>query len=129
MLVFMFRHGHFADACLLFFPTSGLPSTPQQVLQGTTNSSSAQRADTLATDYGSIDDLCDLCIGYGAISVLEDILSARCALADAQDPIVSQYIAAALARICNYCETHRHFNYLYKFQVQKSPLGLSYSHK
>jgi len=128
MLVFMFRHGYYADACLLFFPTSGLPSTPQQVSQGTGTSSTAQRADPLATDYGSIDDLCDLCVGYGAMSVLEDIISARSALAASQDVTVSQFLAGALARICNYCETHRHFNYLYKFQVQKFSFWFSYPH-
>nr|CAD1824207.1 unnamed protein product [Ananas comosus var. bracteatus] len=48
-----------------------------------------QRADPLATDYGPL-------MIYAI-----------------------QYINTALARICNYCETHRHFNYLYKFLVIK----------
>lgn len=127
MLAFMFRHGHYADACSLFFPTNGLPSTPQQVLQATATSS-PQRSDPLANDYGSIDDLCDLCIGYGAMPVLEDIVSARSATAASQDAAVYQYLAGSLARICNYCETHKHFNYLYMFQVQKTLLVSFYSH-
>lgn len=119
MLTFMFRHGHYAEACLLFFPPNGIPSTPQSLLHGTSSSSTTPRADPLATDYGSIDDLCDLCIGYGSMSVLEEIVSERYASSALQDMTVNQYMVASLARICNYCETHKHFNYLYKFQVIK----------
>ncbi|MCL7036661.1 hypothetical protein MKW94_010857 [Papaver nudicaule] len=83
MLSFMFKHGHYDDACILFFPTNGLPPPPQpSSLVAATTSSSPQRPDPLATDYGTIDDLCDLCIGYGAMPILEEIhfdegLSAR----------------------------------------------------
>ncbi|MQL77400.1 hypothetical protein Taro_009806, partial [Colocasia esculenta] len=115
MLSFMFRHGHYIDACILFFPPNGSPSPPQPSHVAAASSSSPQRPDPLATDFGTIDDLCDFCIGYEAMDVLEDLVSARTASMQ-QDPEASQYTAAALLRICNYCETHRHFNYLYKFQ-------------
>ncbi|XP_020586811.1 LOW QUALITY PROTEIN: uncharacterized protein LOC110029039 [Phalaenopsis equestris] len=118
MLGFMFRHGRYADACSLFFPLNGIPNPPHSSPHGTnTPSSSPQRQDPLATDYGTIDDLCDLCIGYGAMSELEGIISMRSSSSLSQEGKVSQYIVSALARICNYCETHRNFNYLYEFQV------------
>lgn len=125
----MFRHGHYADACLLFFPSHSVPSPAQPSSYAATPPlASSQRPDPLATDYGTIDDLCDLCIGNGAMAVLEDIISARIASTASQDMTVSQYIVAALARICTYCETHRHFNYLYKFLVcdDLSDLGKLY---
>ncbi|KAI4380183.1 hypothetical protein MLD38_006402 [Melastoma candidum] len=121
LLTFMFRHGHFDDACALFFPPNAVPPPPQPSTHGlvTTTTSSPQRPDPLATDYGTIDDLCDLCVGYGAMPVLEEVISARMSTASSQDPIVNQHTTAAISRICIYCETHRHFNYLYKFQVIK----------
>lgn len=118
MLSFMFSHGHYEDACLLFFPPNAAPTPPQpSALGAVTATSSPQRPDALATDYGTIDDLCDLCISYGAMPVLEEVISSRISSESSQDSAVNQYIAAALGRICNYCETHKHFNYLYKFQV------------
>lgn len=121
LLSFMFRHGHYNDACMLFFPPNAVPSPPQPSIMGglATSSASPQRPEPLATDYGTIDDLCDLCIGYGAMSVLEEVISTRMSLANLQDVAVNQYTAAAIVRICIYCETHKHFNYLYKFQVIK----------
>ncbi|KAJ9702451.1 hypothetical protein PVL29_004268 [Vitis rotundifolia] len=120
LLTFMFRHGHYNDGCMLFFPTNAVPPPPQPSNHGVvTSSSSPQRPDLLATDYGSIDDLCDMCIGYGAMSVLEEVISTRMLSTNLQDVAVNQYTAAALARICTYCETHKHFNYLYQFQVIK----------
>ncbi|CAL5431582.1 unnamed protein product [Camellia sinensis] len=120
LLGFMFRHGHYREACLLFFPPNAVPPPPQPSSLGVvTSSSSPQRPDLLATDYGTIDDLCDMCIGYGAMSVLEEVLSTRMSSATPQDVGVNQYTAAALARICVYCESHRHFNYLHQFQVIK----------
>ena len=114
----MFKHGYFNDACLLFFPPNAVPPPAQPSTMGVvTSSSSPQRSDPLATDYGTIDDLCDLCIGYGAMPVLEEVISTRISVAKQQDTLINQYTAAALGRICMYCETHRHFNYLYKFQV------------
>ncbi|KAL5729310.1 hypothetical protein ACHQM5_002282 [Ranunculus cassubicifolius] len=112
ILSFMFRHGHYADACMLFFPQNAVPHPPHQT-------SSPQRPDPLATDYGTIDDLCDLCIGYGAMPVLEDVVSARMSSTPHQEVAVKQHTVASLVRICIFCETHRHFNYLYKFQVIK----------
>lgn len=113
----MFKHGHYNDACMLFFPSNAAPQPPQPSMVGVAaSSSSPQRPDSLATDYGTIDDLCELCVGYGAMPVLEEVVSARIS-ANLQDVAVNQYTAAALARICIYCETHKHFNYLYKFQV------------
>lgn len=121
LLTFMFRHGHYNDGCMLFFPTNAVPPPPQPSNHGVvTSSSSPQRQDLLATDYGSIDDLCDMCIGYGAMSVLEEVISTRMLSTNLQDVAVNQYTAAALARICTYCETHKHFNYLYQFQVHFS---------
>ncbi|KAK8581989.1 hypothetical protein V6N13_144978 [Hibiscus sabdariffa] len=120
LLGFMFKHGHFSDACLLFFPPSCVPTPAQPSTMGVvTSSSSPQRSDPLTTDYGTIDDLCDLCVGYGAMQVLEEVISQRISIAKEQNALINQYIAAALARICTYCETHKHFNYLYKFQVIK----------
>ena len=124
LLGFMFRHGHYTDACMLFFPQNAVPPPPQPSAMGVaTSSTSPQRLDPLATDYGNIDDLCDLCIGYGAMNVLEEVISTRIACAKQQD--VNQHTAAVLARICTYCETHRHFNYLYQFQVNGTPFSLS----
>lgn len=115
----MFRHGQFNDACLLFFPPNAVPLPPQPSTVGVaTSSSSPQRPDNLATDYGTIEDLCGLCVDYGAMSVLEEVISARMSAIEPQDEAVTQYTAAALARICTYCETHRHFNFLYQFQVK-----------
>ncbi|XVE53696.1 hypothetical protein DITRI_Ditri03aG0023300 [Diplodiscus trichospermus] len=119
LLGFMFKHGHFNDACLLFFPTDAVPPPAQPSTMGVATSSSPQRSDPLATDYGTIDDLCDLCIGYGAMPVLEEVISTRISAAKPQDALINQYTAAALGRICTYCETHRHFNFLYQFQVIK----------
>ncbi|GMH10819.1 hypothetical protein Nepgr_012660 [Nepenthes gracilis] len=119
LLSFMFRHGHYKEGCLLFFPSNSVPPPPQPSSPGTSTSSSSQRSDLLATDYGTIDDLCESCVGYGAMSVLEEVLSMRMLSETSQDAITKQYTAAAVARICIYCETHKHFNYLYKFQVIK----------
>ncbi|KAL3745323.1 hypothetical protein ACJRO7_014433 [Eucalyptus globulus] len=111
-LNFIFRHGHFRDGCMLFFPLPAQPSGHGVVI----SSPPPQRPDPLATDYGTIDDLCDYCIGYGAMPVLEEVISLRL-LSSSKD--VVNHTKAALARICLYCETHKHFNYLYKFQVIK----------
>lgn len=112
----MFRHGHYHDACSLFFPPDEVPPPPQPSITSGVSSSSPQRLDSLATDYGTIDDLCELCIVYGAMPILEEVLSTRMSSTQSQDA-VNQYTVTALARICLYCETHKHFNYLYRFQV------------
>ncbi|XP_022976078.1 uncharacterized protein LOC111476590 isoform X1 [Cucurbita maxima] len=120
LLGFMFKHGHYRDACMLFFPLDSVPAPPQPSSVGTvTSSSSPQRSDPLATDYGTIDDLCDLCIGYDAMSVLEEVISLKLSSTKPEDGAMNQYMATALARTCNFCEMHRHFNYLYVFQVLK----------
>ncbi|KAK7283046.1 hypothetical protein RIF29_12273 [Crotalaria pallida] len=119
LLGFMFRHGHYHDACFLFFPPDGVPPPPQPSIMSGVSSSSPQRLDSLATDYGTIDDLCEMCIGYGAMPILEEVISTRMSSAKSQDAVVNQYTAMALARICLYCETHKHFHYLYRFQVIK----------
>ncbi|XP_027357114.1 uncharacterized protein LOC113866403 isoform X2 [Abrus precatorius] len=119
LLGFMFRHGHYHDACFLFFPPDAVPPPPQPSIMSGVSSSSPQRLDSLATDYGTMDDLCELCIGYGAMPILEEVISTRMSSSKSQDPVVNQYTATALARICLYCETHKHFNYLYRFQVIK----------
>lgn len=114
----MFRHGHYSDGCILFFPPNAVPPPPQPSTMGVvTSSSSPQRPDPLATDYGTIDDLCDMSIGYGAMPILEEVISTRISSAKEQDVAVNQYTNAALTRICTYCETHKHFNYLYQFLV------------
>lgn len=103
---------------MLFFPLDSVPAPPQPSSVGAvTSSSSPQRSDPLATDYGTIDDLCDLCIGYGAMPILEEVISAKLSSTKLQDGSANQYMTTALARICNFCETHKHFNYLYVFQV------------
>lgn len=100
----------------MFFPANSVPNPSQPPSTGVvTSTSSPQRPDLLATDYGTIDDLCDLCVGYGAMHVLEEVISSR--ISTTQDQLVNQHTAAAVSRICLYCETHRHFNYLYMFQV------------
>ncbi|XP_076932004.1 uncharacterized protein LOC143597374 [Bidens hawaiensis] len=116
LLDFMFKHGHYKDACMLFFPENDVPSPPQQ-LQPAMSSSTPQKPDPLVTDYGTIDDLCDLCIGYGAMSVLEEVMASRMSSTETVDVAVRQYTSAALNRICVFCETYKHFNYLYRFQV------------
>jgi zinc finger FYVE domain-containing protein 26 len=50
-------------------------------------------------------------------NVPEEVISTRVASAEQQDVAVNQHTAAALARICSYLETHKHFNYPYQFQV------------
>lgn len=116
LLDFMFKHGHYKDACMLFFPENDVPSPPQQP-QPAMSSSTPQKPDPLATDYGTIDVLCDLCIGYGAMSVLEEVMASRMSSTETVDAAVKQYTSAALNRICVFCETYKHFNYLYRFQV------------
>ncbi|KAK8453043.1 hypothetical protein SEVIR_5G218000v4 [Setaria viridis] len=111
ILAFMFRHGHFSEACSLFFPFS------QQTTEGETSLSSVPWSDPLTTDYGTMDDLCDLCLGYGAMAVLENTIRAITQSPAYHETPVIQYMNTVLTRICNYCETHRHFNYLYNFLV------------
>lgn len=82
----------------------------------------------MATDYGIIDDLCDLCVAYGAMPVLEEVLSSRMSSAASEDVSVNQHTVAALARICTYCETHKHFNFLYNFQVRYISLNSTVFH-
>lgn len=119
LLGFMFRHGHFKDACILFFPPSALPPPLQSLSLGAVSSSSSpQRTDPLATEYGTIESLCEYCVGYGAISSLEEVITERLESAKHQDQAINQYIAGALSRICAFLETNRHFNYLYKFLVR-----------
>lgn len=116
---FMFRHGHFKDACMLFFPLSALPPPLQTSSLGSVSSSSSpQRTDPLATEYGTIESLCEFCVGYGAVSSLEEVIIERLESAKHQDQAINQYIAGALTRICVFFETNRHFNYLYKFLVR-----------
>ncbi|CAH8358037.1 unnamed protein product [Eruca vesicaria subsp. sativa] len=120
LLGFMFRHGHFKDACMLFFPPCALPPPLQPSFVGAVSSSSSpQRTDPLATEYGTIEILCDFCVGYGAISSLEEVITETLESAKHQDQAINQYIAGALTRICAFFETNRHFNYLYKFLVLK----------
>jgi len=113
MLAFMFRHGHYTEACSLFFPFS------QPTTEGETSLSSIPWSDPLTTDYGTIDDLCDLCLGYGAMAVLENTIRTITQSPTYHEAHVTQYMNTVLTRICNYCETHRHFNYLYNFLVLK----------
>ncbi|ONM40981.1 hypothetical protein ZEAMMB73_Zm00001d044364 [Zea mays] len=113
MLAFMFRHGHYTEACSLFFPFS------QPTTEGETSLSSAPWSDPLTTDYGTIDDLCDLCLGYGAMAVLENTIRTITQSPTYHEAHMIQYMNTIITRICNYCETHRHFNYLYNFLVLK----------
>ncbi|KAJ1687936.1 hypothetical protein LUZ63_019326 [Rhynchospora breviuscula] len=116
LLLFMFKHGHYEEACSLFLQSS-FPSL-QLEGGGAGSTSSIQRADSLANDYGSVDDLCELCIGYGAMSDLAGTLqSSMESPAVQQDQRMKEHVLNLLIRICNYCETHRHFNYLYQFLV------------
>ncbi|XP_024541382.1 uncharacterized protein LOC9656299 [Selaginella moellendorffii] len=111
LLGFMFRHGRYREACSLFFPVGTLPPIPANLSSGSVTS--------LTTEYGTVDDLCDLCVGYGAIPILEHVIETRISSASSEDTQVSQHTFAALTRICFYFETHRHFNHLYRFQVLK----------
>lgn len=116
LLLFMFKHGHYDEACSLFLQ-SNFPSL-QLEGGGAASTSSIQRSDSLANDYGSVDDLCDLCIGYGAMSELAGTLKSNIESPTVQqDQIMKEHVLNLLIRICNYCETHRHFNYLYQFLV------------
>ncbi|XP_010526122.1 PREDICTED: uncharacterized protein LOC104803772 [Tarenaya hassleriana] len=120
LLGFMFRNGHYKDACMLFFPPNAVPPPTQPSSMGSVSSSSSpQRPDPLATEYGTVESLCEFCVGYDAISALEEVTTERIASSKQHDQAVNQYIAAALTRICTFFEAHRHFNYLYKFLVIK----------
>lgn len=124
LLGFMFRHGHFKDACMLFFPPCALPPPLQpSFVAAVSSSSSPQRTDPLATEYGTIEILCEFCVGYGAISSLEEVITETLESAKHQDQAINQYIAGALTRICTFFESNRHFNYLYKFLVRLSLLS------
>jgi zinc finger FYVE domain-containing protein 26 len=116
LLPFMFKHGHYDEACSLFLE-SNFPSLLVEG-GGAGSTSSIQRADSLANDYGSVDDLCELCIGYGAMSELASTLKSNMQSPTVQqDQKMKDHVFNLLIRICNYCETHRHFNYLYQFLV------------
>lgn len=115
---FMFQHCRYTEACNLFFPYDSLPSAPlPSSYQSQAPSSSPQKPDPLATDYGTLDELCDLCVAFGVVPTLERVIAARSADANNPDSPVSQHTASALTRICTYFENHRHFNHLYRFQV------------
>jgi zinc finger FYVE domain-containing protein 26 len=120
LMQFMFQHCHYSDACSLFFPPDGLPPPPlPSPYQTQVPPSSPQRPDPLATEYGSLDELCDLCVGYTAVPALERVIASRIIESSNPDSPVAQHTAAALTRICTYFENHRHFNHLYRFQVLK----------
>jgi zinc finger FYVE domain-containing protein 26 len=95
----------------LFFPFS------QQTSEGETSLCSVPWSDPLTTDYGTIDDLCDLCLGYGAMAVLENTIRAITQSPVYNETPVIQYINTVLNSFCNYGEIYRHFNYLYNFLV------------
>ncbi|GER40378.1 zinc finger protein, partial [Striga asiatica] len=99
LLSFMFKHGRYKEACFLFFPANSVPQPPQPSLGAVTSSSSPQRPDPLATDYGTVDDLCDLCVGYGAMSVLEEVISSRIAVTQDQLVLKNDHVAAGLCCI------------------------------
>lgn len=118
LMQFMFQHCRYTDACNLFFPFDSLPPAPLPAsYQSQTPSSSPQRPDPLATDYGSLDELCDNCVAFGVVPILERVIAARIVDTNNPDSAVSQHTASALTRICTYFENHRHFNHLYRFQV------------
>lgn len=129
---FMFRHCRYVEACNLFFPFESLPPAPlPSSYQSQAPSSSPQKPDPLATDYGTLDELCDLCVAFGVVPILERVIAARSVDANNPDSPVSQHTASALTRICTYFEYHRHFNHLYRFQVTSktpSPLLLATSY-
>lgn len=123
LMQFMFQHCHYSDACSLFFPPDGLPPPPlPSPYQTQVPPSSPQRPDPLATEYGSLDELCDLCVGYSAVPALERVIASRGIESSNPDSPVAQHTAAALTRICTYFENHRHFNHLYRFQVSSALL-------
>jgi hypothetical protein len=123
LMQFMFQHCHYSDACSLFFPPDGLPPPPlPSPYQTQVPPSSPQRPDPLATEYGSLDELCDLCVGYTAVPALERVIASRIIESSNPDSPVAQHTAAALTRICTYFENHRHFNHLYRFQVSSALL-------
>jgi len=110
LMQFMFQHCRYSEACTLFFPIDSVPPPPLPPLQ---------KPDSLATDYGSLDDLCEHCVAFGVVPTLERVIGARGVDTSNPDSPVAQHTAAALTRICTYFETHRHFNHLYRFQVLK----------
>ncbi|XP_024403575.1 uncharacterized protein [Physcomitrium patens] len=120
LLSFMFQHCRYTEACNLFFPFDSVPPPPLPTsFQSQTPSSSPNRPDPLATDYGSLDDLCEHCVAYGVVLTLERVIAARIIESNNQDSPVAQHTAQALTKICNFFENHRHFNHLYRFQVLK----------
>jgi zinc finger FYVE domain-containing protein 26 len=115
---FMFQHCRYTEACNLFFPLDSLPAAPlPSSYQSQAPSSSPQKPGPLATDYGTLDELCDLCVAFGVVPILERVIAARSVDTNNPDSPVSQHTASALTRICTYFENHRHFNHLYRFQV------------
>lgn len=115
---FMFQHCRYTDACNLFFPFDSLPPAPlPSTYQSQTPSTSPQRPDPLATDFGSLDELCDNCVAFGVVPILEKVIAARIIESTNPDSPVSLHTAQALHKICTYFENHRHFNHLYRFQV------------
>lgn len=75
-----------------------------------------QRPDLSRAGYGSIDELCDLFVGYAAIPVLVHILGECVSLLSDQD--IYEQATPVLERICNFCEARRYFNHLYRFLVK-----------
>jgi hypothetical protein len=119
VLPFLFQHGHFSEACRLFLahlPPPPLPPAP-------TPGAAPQRAvaspvDPLVSEYGSLEEVCELCVTYGAMPVLEKAVQER---GEARGGEWAGQQAAVLAKMAAFCETHRHFHHLYRIQVSGKP--------
>eukprot|EP00850_Spirogloea_muscicola_P007270 SM000036S13314 [mRNA] locus=s36:520792:538386:- [translate_table: standard] len=133
---FQFRHGKVVEACRLFFPVGGLPPSLASLLppslSSSTNSltslqtsapavigaaSSQQKLDPFGTQFGTLEDLCELCVAFGAMDKLEDVISIWESNGEDGSAADSGATALALTRLAAYCEAHRHFSHLYRLQI------------
>eukprot|EP00850_Spirogloea_muscicola_P013672 SM000094S24689 [mRNA] locus=s94:180559:193414:+ [translate_table: standard] len=132
---FQFRHGRVVEACRLFFPVGGLPPSLASLLPPSLSSStnsltslqtsapatgpaqSQQKLDPFGTQFGTLEDLCELCVAFGAMDKLEDVVSTWESNGEDGSAADSGATALALTRLAAYCEAHRHFSHLYRLQI------------
>ena len=118
--VYLNWHGHYNDACVLFFPPNAVPPPPQPSILGGSSNFIFIPSKARSIGYRLWDNRWFVWIVYWLwcnVCYWKHLFSTRMSSAIPRDVAVNQYTAAALVRIWIYCETHKHFNYLYKFQV------------
>jgi hypothetical protein len=119
VLPFLFQHGHFSEACRLFLAhLPPPPSPPAPTPGGTAQRAVASPVDPLVSEYGSLEEVCELCVTYGAMPILEKAVQER---GEARGGEWAGQHAVVLAKMAAFCETHRHFHHLYRIQVRGKP--------